>query len=306
MSYTLGIDIGGTKIASVIIDRSYNIISRVEVESVNKDRESLFNQVIKAIDLTIAKTSLTMTDLVGVGVGVPGKIDKKKGVAIYQNNIPWENFPIVSRLQKEYSIKNVWLDNDVYLATLAEWKVSNISKNATFVYLTVSTGISCSIIHRGHFLRGDGFAGEIGLLPVETEVFKSKIDRLEQVASGPAIEKAARKLSFNKNINAKEVFEEYYEDNKKANQIILSATKSIAHGVYSIICLLDPQQIVFGGGVINNNPVMIELIKEQLTNFIVKEQKSSLDNVKLSHFTQNAGVIGAGIYAFKEGDIKKD
>lgn len=304
MSYTLGIDIGGTKIASVIIDRSYNIISRAEVESVNKNQETLFAQVIKAIDLTIEKSNLTITDLVGVGVGVPGKIDKKKGIAIYQNNIPWENFPIVSRLQKEYSIKNVWLDNDVYLATLAEWKVSNIHKNATFVYLTVSTGISCSIIHQGNFVRGDGFAGEIGLLPVETEAFEPKIDRLEQVASGPAIEKAARKLLFNKNINAKEVFEEYYEGHKKADQIISSVTKSIAHGVYSIICLLDPQQIVFGGGVINNNPLMIELIKEHLTNFVVKEQKNSLANIKLSHFTQNAGVIGAGIYAFKEGDVR--
>src|SRR5690625_4520732 len=145
MSYTLVIDIGGTKIASVIIDRSYNITSRVEIESFNKHREALFNQEIKAIDLTIAKTSLTMTDLVGVGVSVPGKIDKKKGVAIYQNNIPWENFPIVSRLQKEYSIKNVWLDNDVYLAILAEWKVSNILKNDNFVYLSVSTVISCLI-----------------------------------------------------------------------------------------------------------------------------------------------------------------
>ena len=206
MTYALGVDIGGTKVATVLIDESGRILNRSEVESIPTDKEKMFGQVIKCIEMVLEDSSVQMEEVNGIGVGIPGKVDRENGIAIYQNNLPWKNFPIVSRLQDYFSIKNIVIDNDVYMATYAEWKVANLNTEDTFVYLTVSTGISCSIIHRGSFLRGNGFAGEIGLFPVLSKTNANGMESLEKVASGPAIQKRVEKLFTNQSLTTKDLF----------------------------------------------------------------------------------------------------
>ena len=98
----------------------------------------------------------------GIGVGVPGKVDREKGVAVMQNNLPWRHFPLADRIREEIPVPVV-LDNDVCMAAHGEWMKRGGSVEETFVYFTISTGIACCTIHRGRILRGAGFSGEIGL-----------------------------------------------------------------------------------------------------------------------------------------------
>ncbi len=193
VAYALGVDIGGTKIATVIIDQYGKIYKRSEVASDPSDEEKMFEQVIKSIEMVLEGSKIHLKDIEGMGVGVPGKVDRENGIAIFQNNLPWRDFPIVSRLQDYFSFENIVIDNDVYMATFAEWKVSNTNKQDTFVYLTISTGISCAIIHKGSFMRGNGFAGELGLCRVLAVPSLIGFENLEKSASGPAIKKACGK-----------------------------------------------------------------------------------------------------------------
>lgn len=298
VKYALGVDVGGTKVATVIIDRELNVVHRVEVESITTNREVMFNQVTDSIDRALKQANISLNEIAGIGVGVPGKVDKTNGIAIYQNNLPWKDFPIVSRLREYYSFENIRIDNDVHVATLAEWKISELDKEATFVYFTVSTGVSCATIHRGEFIRGSGFAGEIGLFPVESAFFEGERVRLECAASGPTIEKIAKEKYNDPSIVPKQVFQKYREGCETATSIVQSVTKSLANGAYAIICLLDPQRIVFGGGVINNNTYLIDLIRDHLAELVIKEQKEALNRLSVSHFKEDSGAIGAGILGF--------
>jgi len=295
MGYALGVDIGGTKIASVIIDRNYKVIHRLEVESITTNKEKMFHQVVLSIDRVMEEANIKLEDIVGMGIGVPGKVDRKNGIAVYQNNLPWGNFPIRERLRNYYDFTNILIDNDVHLATLAEWEMCNLNSKETFVYTTISTGVSCATIYNGEFLRGVGFAGELGLLPVETSFTESGIGRLEQVSSGQAIAKEAKKLYGDKKILTRDVFEKYYAKDPTAKYIIQSVSKSIAHGLYSIICVLDPKKIVLGGGVINKNPILLDLIKDHLLHYVSKEQEQSISRIAISHYKESSGIIGAGV-----------
>src|SRR5699024_3805276 len=165
-------------------------ITLVEKKSNTNDREIMFAQVLKSIRMVQKESGIPFEKIVGTGLGVPGKIDREKGIAVFQNNLPWENFPIVERLKNELPLENIVLDNDVYMATFAEWKATGANPQDTFVYITISTGISCSIIHQGSFIRGNGFAGEIGLLPVYHNPLseENSIITLEHSASGSAME----------------------------------------------------------------------------------------------------------------------
>jgi glucokinase len=287
MKMAIGIDIGGTKIAAGIITESGEMLHRAEVKSDPSDSENMFKQVVTAVEQVLEGTSFS--EIEGIGVGVPGKVDHENGIAVFQNNLPWQQFPIAARLQEQFGTKTIIIDNDVYMAAFAEWKAAQGKTNETFVYVTISTGIACSIIHQGSFFRGAGFAGELGLIPV---LSKEGNERLEILAAGPGIQKIA-------GIPTKDVFTGYLNGSQEFQSIIDEVTGHLAQGLYSISSLIDPHKMVFGGSVIVNNPFMLELIKEKLKNYQLPEQQHLLDQMSISTLAQNNGVVGAGLHIFE-------
>lgn len=162
------------------------------------------------------------------------------------------------------------------MAAHAEWKLSGLGNKGTFVYLTISTGISCAIVNNGSFLRGRGFAGEVGLLPVQKSISGGERTTLENFSSGAAIEQKARERFKNPKMTTEQFFRAYDSGDKKALDLMKDVSVSLADGVYSIVSLLDPQYIVFGGGVINHNPYLLELIQDAMETYLKAEQKNVL------------------------------
>jgi glucokinase len=288
MKKAIGVDIGGTKIAAGIIAKSGELLHRAEVKSDPSNRENMFSQVVTAVEQVLEGTSFS--EIEGIGVGVPGKVDRENGIAVFQNNLPWQQFPIADRLQEQFGAKTITIDNDVYMAAFAEWKAAQGKTNETFVYVTISTGIACSIIHQGSFFRGAGFAGELGLIPV---LSKDGNERLEKIAAGPGIQKIA-------GIPTKDVFTGYLKGSKEFQTIIDEVADHLAQGLYSISSLIDPHKMVFGGSVIVNNPFLLELIKEKLKIYQLPEQQHLIDQMSISTLAQNNGVVGAGLRVFEK------
>lgn len=295
MKYAIGIDIGGTKIAAGIVNEKGDLIQKEVVKSDPSDKENMFNQVMACVKLLLNHSSIPLQEIYGVGVGIPGKVDIQKGVAVFQNNLPWRNFPIVERLKQELNISNIVIDNDVYMAAFAEWKHTNLGEKDLLVYCTVSTGIACSTIQGGKFIRGAGFAGELGLVPVYTPRKESHLNRLELIASGPALEKHAIAVYDNDSMSTEDLFSLYTDGDDKAITLLDEFAASLAHGVYMITSLLDPHLIVFGGSVITHNPFVINLVREKLATLIIEEQNHSLLDMTVSNLGNDQGVIGAGL-----------
>lgn len=298
MKKAIGIDIGGTKIAAGIISEYGELLYRTEVKSNTSDREKMFDGVVEALERVLAESTLSLTDIDGIGVGVPGKVDRENGIAVFQNNLPWQQFPIVSRLQNRFSFERVIVDNDVYMAAFAEWKAAHVQMFETFVYMTISTGISCSIIHNGSFIRGAGFAGEIGLIPVYSMHVDKRNARLETVAAGPAIQDIAEKKLRLEHLSTKDVFAGYTKGKSEYQSIIDELADSLAQGLYAVSCIVDPHKIVIGGSVMVNNPFLLELIREKLKIYQIPEQHHILAKMSVSALKQDNGVVGAGLRVF--------
>ncbi|MEF7655560.1 ROK family protein [Bacillus sp. ZJS3] len=296
MKKAVGIDIGGTKIAAGIISDTGELLERVEIKSDPSDREKMFGRVVEAVEQVLKKSSISIANIEGIGVGVPGKVDREKGIAVFQNNLPWRQFPISVRLQEQFRIQRITIDNDVYMAAYAEWRAEHVKRNETFVYVTISTGISCSIIHKGSFFRGAGFAGELGLIPVLT---KGGNERLEKIAAGPGIQRIAERDLQVDTISTKDVFASYINGVPEYQSIINEVTDYLAQGLYNISCLLDPHKMVFGGSVIGKNPFLLELIRAKLKCYQLPEQQHLLEQMSISTLAQNNGIVGAGLRVFE-------
>lgn len=296
MNYVIGLDIGGTKVAAAVCTGDGKLLKKVEVSSVVTTRETMYRCVEEAVLKALEINDLKIDNIDGIGVGVPGKVDRENGIAIYQNNLPWRNFPIKERLIESFHTNNIVIDNDVYMAAFAEWNEAGRNNNETFTYITISTGICSSTIVNGSFLRGAGFAGEIGLCPISN--FKNgPVRRLEFLASGVGLQKEGGVVFNNPNLETKDIFQMYQSGNKEAKMIIEQAADNISQGVYSIICILNPHRIHFGGSVMVHNHFFLNLIANRLERLVIEEQSDILNNLFISTLGQDNGVLGAGLRA---------
>lgn len=289
--YALGIDIGGTKVAVAVVDRDGKIEHRHELPSDTSSADALFETVLTCIHAVLEMSGLKITDFHGVGAGVPGKVDVENGVAIFQNNIPWKDFPFVARLQETFGANlKVTIDNDVKVAAYAEYATRNIPAQDTFTYFTISTGLAATTIVNHTILRGAGFSGEIGFLPLrDGEGYIG----LEKYAAGPAIERA-----YSETATTKEVFEKAGAGDEEALAILKDRAHAFAYGLYNIVCILDPNMIVLGGSVAYHNPEFVVEIIEELRSFVNEEQAHILNNIVRTTLGGDNGIIGAGLLAF--------
>ena len=300
MKKTIGIDIGGTKIAAGIVYEDGKIEHEVVIRSNVETRDGMFDSLLEAIDQVIEKSGL-LPEEISFGIGVPGLVDSEAGVAIFQNNLPWENFPLKEKLMIAYpSCQSVAINNDVYQAALAEWYSNDVSENDTLVFFTISTGVSTAIVKSGEFLKGAGFAGEVGLLPIEKDDEGNWL-RLESLTSGNALADIARTKYNDGMVDGEELFDLYRSQDPIAVEIIETWSERIAYGLYTTQTMIDPNLIILGGSVIQKNPDVLSLIKEKLEKFLIDVQKDRLDKIVVTQLNNQAGLLGAGFSGIYQG-----
>jgi len=291
MKTAIGVDIGGTKILTALVDECGHVLESVQVDSDTRDKETMFRSVVKSIEQLFDLCNINKLSS-PIGVGVPGLVDNVNGVAVYQSNIPWENFPIKERLKNSFETNGILVDNDVVMAGYRAY--STYGNNDLITYITVSTGIACTSVMKGEIIRGNGFSGEIGHFMVKNN---QSYERLEKLTAGPGIRNRAREMYKDDSLYTKDVFERYYQNEDIATKILEDASEVFAQNLYSLIALIDPKKIIFGGSVIVNNPQYLELIKDKLKLFMLKNHEHILDSMYITEDNGRQGVIGAALKA---------
>ncbi|QTD40973.1 ROK family protein [Sporosarcina sp. Te-1] len=286
MGYRLVADIGGTKLAASLMTTDGIVMGTVVEPTEKDDPEKLFTLFITACDELCTRAGLDRSAIEGIAVGLPGIVDCENGIAVYQNNLPWHGFPIKDRLTELYPAAEIEIDNDVYMAAWGEYRQRCYNRE-TFVYLTLSTGISCAIIHEGKFMRGAGMAGEIGFGHVGE-------DTLETHVSGPSMERKGQSVFQNEELSLKAILDLYYKEDARAGAIIEEAVRALAGEVHHTLLLLDPHTIVLGGGVFNNHPSLVEAVRRELRSHLQHPLFQGKENrIEASHFKGEAGLWGA-------------
>lgn len=289
MRYAIGIDIGETTISSGIMDQHGQLIQQEIVKSEPSDRDKMFENVVSCVEQLIDHSRLPFEEIDGIGVGVP----EKAGLAVYQNQ-----FPLVEKLQTTFNKERIVIDHDVYMGALAEWNVAKL-QDELFVYMAISTDISSAIIKSGEFIRGAGFAGDMGLIPVHAPHTDRAVNRLENVATGPALQTYANDQFDTQHMTVETLFQAFYDHDATAIQLIDDVATALAQGVYTMTSLLDPHQIVFGGNIATMHPILLDKIKEKLNHYLMPEQNQILNRMTTSHLGNNQGLLGAGLSVFK-------
>jgi glucokinase len=241
-----GIDIGGTKIATLIVDADGRVLGRATHASTAADQASAPPAIAACLDTALASAGLGRDDLVAIGVGVPGRVDPERGRVTLAVNLGWTDFALRDALELELG-RPVVIENDARAAAVGLHARGVGGPTDDLAYLAVGTGIAAGVILDGRLHRGvRGLAGEIGHAIADASGPRCACGQwgcLEAFASGPSIARRAGATS------AKEVYESAAAGEPEAADLVDDVARRLAWAIHTLVMAYDVQRVVVGGGV---------------------------------------------------------
>lgn len=296
---TLGLDLGGTKIAAAIVDDGV-VVARGRRET----PQTGFEDVLDAL-VAVARPLLG-PEIAVVGIGCPGPLDFERGRVRFAPNIAGlEDAPLVEALGRRLGV-DVVLENDANAAGYAEHRFGAARDLPTSVYVTLSTGIGGGMFVGNEVLRGaHGLAGEIGhmvLLPGGPTGGDGHPGTWEALAAGRSIARDASYV-FSRPVTTEEAFYLARSGDRRALAIIDQASRFTGLGLANLVKVVDPHGFVLGGGMMAVGDFYLDRVRDAFAKALAGYEMPLLRPAELGG---DAGVIGAAAVAahVHGGDVR--
>lgn len=293
MSYVVAVDVGGTEIKSALVDSDLTVIATTTAPTPKAD--STGAETVKAIAAIVAEFGAAYK-VEAVGLAVPGALDEPAGTSRWSGNLQWKNLPIRDLLHDAIKIP-VAFGHDVRTAAVAEMRNGAARGARNAIFIPVGTGIAAAFIIDGEIRSAEGYAGEIGHINVNGKYpcVCGKAGCLEAAASTLAISKAYEAQSGKSGTTTEEIYKLVVAGDSVATQVWNDATSAMARACETLITLLAPEVIVFGGGLSNAGETFLKPIRDYLDSSLTFQRKPRLE---IAQYGAKAGTIGCAMLAF--------
>jgi glucokinase len=296
----LGIDVGGTKTAVGIVRfPAGQVIAEKSIPTLpTRSPEIVLDEVARVADELAAQASQAREAISGVGIGICELVDSH-GEILSHNSLAWNREQVQSRLAH---LGPVALEADVRAAARAEALFGLGRSFRVFLYVTVGTGIACSLVIDGlPYLGARGAVGTMASSPMGwacENCGQLNNQTLEQIASGPALVKRLNQLQPEAVNSSQAVFAAAAAGNRNAERIIRSAGQALESTVALMINVLDPEAVIVGGGLgLSEGPFWSSFI-DSTRKHIWSDVHRALPILRAATGAR-AGMIGAAIAAWK-------
>lgn len=263
-----GIDIGGTKIMCAVFEDNTVIGRYKQSTNVSEGRDEIVKRLEKTVEKALAEAEVTKNELLGIGVGCPGPIDKSTGTIVGAANLGLENLPVKGTLEKAFSVP-VIVENDVSVGTYGEFKEGAAKGYLHVLGVFPGTGIGGGIIINGKLYTGaSGNAGEIGHMIMQLdgplcgcgqygcyEALASKTALSKDAVTVTSIGKApetfeAAGTDFT-NFKSKIFKKGFLQDGDETiARIVSRGARFLGIGMGNLVNIFNPERIVLGGGLV--------------------------------------------------------
>ena len=273
--YAIGIDVGGTKIATGLLDRSMNVLSvHVTKEHAGRLPAQVVDAIERAYGEVLQQAGISASQVAGVGLSFAGHTNGQRGVVLTSSNMPqWDQVPLRDIVSKRLN-QHVLLDNDTNLGVLAEHRYGAGHGFDNMVFLTMGTGLGAGIIVDGRLYHGtDDLAGEIGHVRLTRggPVGHNKRGSAEGWASGSGIEQIAKRAvadarrrgcstiltAHRETVTARDVCAAAKRGDVVAMRIVRSTGERLGQVLAILVDILNPERIVIGGLAMRTGEMML-------------------------------------------------
>lgn len=308
---TIGIDVGGTKIAAAVVDSDGTIIARRQLPTASEDSGRILGTMVKVSQELRASAPA----VAAVGVGVAGLVDSAAGMVLGAPNIEFRNVPVTSALEDRLGLPAV-VDNDANVAAFAEALFGAGRGAGDQIMITVGTGIGGGIVIGGALYHGaHGVGAELGHMVMDPDGPVCGCGNRgcwEAVASGTALGRLARERIEGgagpdllalaggdaATITGELVGKAAVEGNAFARDVVASIGRMLGVGLASIVNIFDPEVIVVGGGAAaGTGELLLAPAREAMHAHILGVAWRPPVRVVSAALGNDAGVIGAAALA---------
>lgn len=307
--YVAGVDIGRHNVKMVIMDMEAAVLSQNCFQTTKEDvqnPEAFLEKIRNGIESLIIESKIKQSKLMGIGIGMPGILDKEKKVVMFSPDFNWVDVPIHQIFQERFSCK-VIVENSNRALALGEYSYGAAKSAEYMLCINLGYGIGAAIIENGELLKGSsGTSGELGHMimdPYGPVCDCGNRGCLEALSSGNAIAKkmeqeilsgkeSVHSVSDRRTLEAEDVFEAARSGDMLSKEIIDEAMGYLGIAVASCINLLDPDTIILAGGLTKSQDIFFEKLQDDVEKH---KMRYSGRNVKMKIGT--LGVYGTAIGA---------
>ena len=278
-NYRFGIDVGGTTVKLGLFSTAGELLDKWEITTRTENfGENILSDICEAMEAKLAEKEISLDDIEGVGIGLPGPITND-GTVLQCVNLGWGTFNVEEKLSEMFRGIKVKAGNDANVAALGEAWQGGGKDYDDIVMITLGTGVGGGVIINGKILTGyNGGAGEIGHMHVDdNETDSCNCGRkgcLEQFTSATGVVRLAKRLmnntdketkmrEFGENITAKDVFDLAKEGDAGANEVVETMGTYLGTAMSHIAVVVNPQAFIIGGGVSKAGQFLIDAIKDK-------------------------------------------
>lgn len=304
-NYVFGVDVGGTSVKMGLFDKDGNVLDKWEIPTRTADGgKHILPDIAASIREKMADKSLAKEDVVGVGIGVPGPVEKS-GVVHKAVNLGWSEMNMKEELTALLDGMRVEGGNDANVAALGEMWKGGGQGHKNLVAVTLGTGVGGGIIVNGEIMTGaTGAGGEIGHIHVEDHETEAcgcgNYGCLEEYASATGITRLANRalkasdkdsVLRNGEVSAKTVFDAVKAGDELAIEIAKQFGEYLGKGLGVIAGIINPEIFVIGGGVSKAGEVLFDYIKPSFERTAFQGSKDVI--FALATLGNDAGIYGA-------------
>jgi len=310
MNYFVGIDIGGTNVEIGILNAQGDILGKESIKTESKKgAEDTFNRIWNKTKELAEKLKIKVEDIEAIGLGIPGPVVNNSVVKIAAN-FSWNNDFPAKDLMEKVTGKPVKVGNDVKVIALGETLFGAGKGYKNSITIPIGTGIAAGIIIDGKILEGaGGAAGEFGHVVVNKEGYKCGCGLtgcLETYCSATGIvREGRRRLELDKNnalyeviggdlekLEAKHIFDLAKKGDKFSSEIVDFFCEKLAEGVGMLLNIINPEIIIFTGGVARAGEIITDGIKKYLPKYALGMTMENLI-FTFGKLEEEAGIKGA-------------
>jgi glucokinase len=312
MKYGFGVDLGGTTVKLAYFDREGNMLDKWEIPTVKDNAgQQILPDIAAAIKGYISQKAISPSDILGIGIGVPGPVSPQ-GVVIKCVNLGWGVFNIEKELSELTGLP-VKAGNDATVAALGEcWKGGGEGCR-NLIFATLGTGVGGGIIIEGKAIHGAHGAGaEIGHMVInrqETEACGcGKYGCVEQYCSATGVVRMAKRylaateqasvLRNLETLTCKDVFDAAKNGDSAAQEILEQVYAYLGEALANVASVVDPEVIVLGGGVSKAGQPLLEGVQRHFGKYVF--HAVSPVRFALATLGNDAGAYGAFQLALSE------
>jgi glucokinase len=312
----VGLDVGGTSMKAGVVDDTGRPLSGIALPTeAHRGQEFGLNRMCETIRAAVKQAGVPMEQISAIGVATPGLMDIPGGLILDPMNLkPWRNVPVKRHVREVFGLPTAF-QNDANAAAYGEFWAGAGRGARSMVLFTLGTGVGGGIIVGGNIIEGEHSHGaEVGHIKIEMtnprECECGRFGCLEAYASATAVVKRTQEALANdggrsslhllmrsdKELTSRAVFAASDAGDEMAGRIVEETALYLAIGAMNLMHVIDPDLIVFGGGMIAAGDGFLERIRAHVRRlaFVVPAERTRIVYAQLG---ADAGFIGAAACA---------